>query len=463
VARYMLRGIGPPHAKQQEITSYILAPSPGFTKQVDTMCGRGFGKSTIAIDLTTRVLSSDSRQRLLFLEPDRNRMENVFIAEWIKIVPEELYKINFGKRIIEWKPNGAKLRYGHRDIRGNNARRANMYRGYNLSGVIDDESAEGFLREQQQNTFNCIRVQCDVMFYWTITTPQVGDYGRFIHEPGHKLFTGTSFDNVYLPRSTIEGWIRNNMSRDQVRREIYGELIALEGRVFREAKLNSVGTDPDQEHRWPRGNVNWDHPKFDDGKPWWLFCDLGSSTGAFVVVQNTESRGRFSGPVWVAVADYCSDTDAYASRAFQRLKAEFGTPVGVVAGADIKTRSTVSGETVAYFASNIWGSVPIYPAGESRGEKMRQLDMFKFLICSSDDNRRFTVARDFISLEDESHRGVRECLLEYVHVPINERESGYIIPKGKDQPLCHVADALLMGAEMIMAPPQWLLRNELAK
>jgi hypothetical protein len=462
VPRYTLRGIGPPHPKQQEIISYLLEPKPDFVKQVDVMCGRGFGKSTFSIDFATRVLSIDGRQNILFLEPDIPRMKKVFLREWKKIVPKELYDINLGDRQITWKPTGAILNYEHRDRKGNREDRADKFNGMNLTGVIDDEAALGFLLEQQQNTFNCIRVFSDVQFYLTITTPRVGEYGRFIKRDGHKVFLGTSYDNVYISKEKIDK-MAANMSRDQVRREIYGELIALEGRVFREAKLHSVGIDPDQEHRWPRGNVNWDHPKFDDGKPWWLFCDLGSSTGAFVVVQKADSRGRFNGPVWVAVADYCSNTDASASRAFQRLKAEFGTPVGVVAGADIKTRSTVSGETVAYFASNTWGSVPIYPAGESRGEKIRQLDMLNFLICSSDDNRRFTVARDFVSIEDESHRGVRECLLEYVHKPTNEQESGYIIPKGKDQPLCHVADALLMGAEMIMAPPQWLLRNELAK
>jgi hypothetical protein len=462
VPRYTLRGIGPPHPKQQEIISYLLEPKPDFVKQVDVMCGRGFGKSTFSIDFATRVLSIDGRQNILFLEPDIPRMKKVFLREWKKIVPKELYDINLGDRQITWKPTGAILNYEHRDRKGNREDRADKFNGMNLTGVIDDEAALGFLLEQQQNTFNCIRVFSDVQFYLTITTPRVGEYGRFIKRDGHKVFLGTSYDNVYISKEKIDK-MAANMSRDQVRREIYGELIALEGRVFREAKLHSVGTDPDQEHRWPRGNVNWDHPKFDDGKPWWLFCDLGSSTGAFVVVQKADSRGRFNGPVWVAVADYCSNTDASASRAFQRLKAEFGTPVGVVAGADIKTRSTVSGETVAYFASNTWGSVPIYPAGESRGEKIRQLDMLNFLICSSDDNRRFTVARDFVSIEDESHRGVRECLLEYVHKPTNEQESGYIIPKGKDQTLCHVADALLMGAEMVMSPPQWLLRNELTK
>jgi hypothetical protein len=458
VPRYTLRGIGPPHPKQQEIISYLLEPAPDFVKQVDVMCGRGFGKSTFSIDFATRVLSKDGNQCILFLEPDKNRMENTFLTEWRKIVPHELYMLNYGKRTILWKPTGSKLIFWHRDRRGNREVRAEMFNGLNLTGVIDDEAALGFLLEQQQNTFNCIRVFSDVQFYLTITTPRVGEYGRFIKREGHKVFRGTSYDNVYISREKIDK-MAANMSRDQVSREIYGELIALEGRIFREALVDV----DDIAHQWPDGNVHYEHDRFRYGQPWWLFADLGSATGAYVVVQREPAPPGWSGHIWVAVADYCPQADASASRALQRLDAEFGPPRAVVAGQDVNTRSAADGTTVANIVDQVWGFVPVMPVSEVRANKQLQYDRMIYLLNSSGDRRRFCIAKNFRSLDVDSKRGVIECLQEYEHRATSERRSGEFLPKGADQPLCHVADALMMGAVQIMAPPRWLKSKELAK
>jgi hypothetical protein len=451
-------GIGPPYPKQQEIMSYVMRPQPNHVKQVDVRCGLAFGKSTCAIDLATRVLSMDGNQVLLFLEPDKNRMENVFLAEWYNIVPQEMFDINYGKRTILWKPTGSKIIYNHRDIRGNRKRRANRFRGVNVTSVEDDEAPEDFLEEQYQNTFNRIRTPSPVRFYLTWGTPQPGQYSRTIKKPGHKVFKGTTYDNPYLPEGYIEQMIANMSSRDQVRREIYGEEVSLEGRIFREAKIDAVGAEHDPENRWPRGNVHWEFTTFRSELPWWLFCDLGSATGAYIAVQKIPAM-RFGGDVWVAVADYCPNDDASASRAFQKMDDAFGRPAAVVAGADVHTKNSVDGRTVAYFASQVWGNIPIRAMGESNADKMRQYDIVSRMISTLDGNRRFCVARDFVSLSTESHRGLREMLLEYSMRPIEERTEEEFLPKGNDQPLCHVADALMMGSE-VMAPPEFLKKRE---
>ena len=433
---------------------------PHHVRQFDLMCGLGYGKTTLGIDITTRLASIGSNQRILFLEPDRNRMENVFLAEWIRIVPEELYDINYGKRIIGWI-NGARILYGHRDIRGNRATRANMYRGINVSDVLDDEAAEGFLLEQVQNIFNRIRIPSPVRVHGTLTTPQIGEYSRYIKSPHHMLFTGKTADNPYLPPNYVEEMARN-MSRDQVRRELFGELVALEGRVFREARIDYTGADPDPENRWPNGNVDHHHTGFIEGQPWWLFCDLGSATGAYVVVQKSNIRPAFKGPIWVVVADFCPQADASASRAFQRLNTEFGRPAGVVAGADIGTRSTTDGLTVAAMAKQIWGNVRLYPFNEAIYTKQIMLNSLSYLIRSSSGHRRLTIARNFTALDPDSHRGVREMLVEYTYRPQEERRLNEYWPKGSDQPLSHVADALMFGAAEIMAPPTFTKRKEWA-
>lgn len=454
--RYVLQGIGPPYSKQQEIMSYVLRPDPLVVKKVNVRCGIAVGKSTCGIDLATRVLSLDGNQAHLFLEPDRNRMENVFLFEWEKIVPKELYDISYGDRTIYWKPTGSRLIYWHRDIRGNKRKRANMFRGINVTSVQDDEAPEEFLLEQWQNTFNRIRTPSPVRFYLTWGTPQPGEYSMLLEQPDQKLFTGTSYDNPYLPAGYIEGMMAN-MSRDQIRREIYGEMIALEGRIFKDALVDLDNI----EHQWPEGNVHWEHRSFRKGQPWWLFADLGSATGAYTVVQREPAPPGWGGHIWIAVADYCPQTDASAARALDRLDMEFGPPVEVVAGLDVNTKSAADGSTVANIVDQIWGYVPVHPVSEVYANKQLQFNRMEFLIREGvNGHRRFCVAKDFVSLDKYSRRGVIPCLKEYQYRPVHERKDGEFLPKGSDQPLCHVADTLLMGAVQTMAPPRWLKTNE---
>jgi hypothetical protein len=455
---HYLREIGPPYPKQQEIIDFVFAAEPNKVKQPDLLCGLAFGKSTVAIDIAVRVLSFDGRQRILFLEPDRNRMENVFLAEWINIVPEELYTLNYGKRIITWKPTGSKLIFWHRDIRGNLATRANMFRGINLTGVIDDEAAEGFLLEQYQNVFNRIRTPSPIRFYLTLTTPQLGAYARWIKRHDHKLFTGTSWDNPYLPDGYIEQMIAN-MSRDQVRREIYAELIALEGRIWGAF---------DKDKKWPEGNI-YDYD-FDPTRPWWLFCDIGSSTGAYTVVQNVveEARhfGKYGRPVvWVAVADYCPQTNAAVSPAFQRIKHEFGLrrpPEAVVAGGDFGTRDSLMGNTAAYFAQEVFGPVQTISVNESFGSRQVQHDRLSYLMCSALNHRRFCVASSFKELDGNSKRGIMQMVDEDVWPDDTRRRANEFMPKDSKIMVSHIRDALLAGTVAVMAPPEYGYTRELA-
>jgi hypothetical protein len=470
---YCLRGIGPPYPAQQDVIDYLMEPS-GHIKKAVVQCGLGWGKTTLSIDIACRMLSMPFWTSTLFLEPDARRMAMIFWVQWRKIVPRRFYRIKTlegtGQKYIEWKATGNCLYPAIRNITGNQQDVADAYRGIEFTNVIDDESAIKFNLSQYKNTFNRIRGDSLCRFYLNVTTPKAGSYSNLVRLPGVKMFYGHTEDNVYLMarHPTYIEDMAANMSRDEVRRELYGELIALEGRVFREALIDAAGQDggpsenPDQANRWPYGNVHWDHSEFREGQPWWLLCDLGSATGAYTVIQSTSSRGRFRGNVWVACADYCSDSDASVSRAFQVLDREFGAPVGVCAGGDIQTRSLTDGSTVAFYVSQMWGNgCRIYVANESRASKMLQLDMMNRLICTSKGHRRFTVAKNFRSLDPDSRRGVRETLLAYVHKPIEEREEGYVIPKGRQYPLCHCSDSLLMGAVELMSQPQWLKQFEL--
>ena len=443
-----MQGMGPPSPKQREILDYLFEPADE-NKLVDVCCGRGFGKSTLAIEVAVRALFRSPHEVGLFLEPDWKRVNRVFLKKWIKHVPSHLYKINKTEQCITWKPNGSLLYYGPRNITGSYASADDSQLGQDVSFIIDDEAALRCSDSMYVNNLGCLRLPAASRFYLTISTPRVGPYRNLVTSPGHILYRGSSRDNPYLPIGWVDELVKN-MSPEQIRREIDGEFISLEGRIWKTSK-ESVA--------WPNGNMNTKHKRFDPKKPWWLFCDLGGATGAYVVVQQNDAyhlgRQLFCGPVWVAVADLCPHMDASASRAFSRLKEEFGTPAGIVAGADVNTRSSTDGKTVAYFAQQVWGSVHVYPCNESTYNKQVQYDTLSRGICDAQNHRRFTIAENFVALEPQSRRGVREMLEADEYPDPKEQNVNEFLPKGKKYPLCHVRDALLMGSVQIMFKPTW--------
>ena len=364
-----------------------------------------------------------------------------------------MYTIRYGKNRIDWH-NGAILRYMPRVITGSKAHSRSKPRGKPTSFVIDDETAIGFDMEWYQNAFARVREAATTRYFLTLTTPLVGPYGRFLKRGGNKIFTGRTRDNHYLlyRDPTYESRQRAIMSKDQARRELDGELVALEGRLWKEFKADVA---------WPKGNRNDQHVGFDSEKPWWLFCDLGSATGAYVVVQQTEPtyRGRNvfndGGPLWVAVADYCPNDDASASRAFQMLKSKYGFPAGVVAGRDHVARDKYEGRTLAYFTRNVLGGARIYTSPEDNANKMIQYDCLSSLICAGNGERRFTVARDFVSHDPDSRRGLLEMFDEDQMPPADERSPNDFLPKHKGCMVQHVGDAVLMGCHEIIKQPSW--------
>jgi len=420
----------------------------------------GFGKTKLGLQISAMVMNMSPNQRVLFLEPDWDRINDIFLPSWEKYVPEDLYHHNVGKGRIEWW-NGAYLNYRPRVISGSLSRRRGKFKGIEFTVVIDDETAEGFDYEQYTNTFARIRsdIAVDVRFYLTLSTPIVGEYSRFLKRGGNKIFKGRTRDNFYLHLIDpgYEQRQRRIMSEEQARRELDAELVALEGRLWKTAK-------PDVP--WPEGNRNDTFTKFDPSKPWWLFCDFGSSSGAYLVVQKTEPiyRGKrqFDGPLWVAVADLCPYNDASASAAMQLIDQHFGVkagynkPIGVVGGNDFNKRSDVDGNTIAFFAQLIWGAnVNIYPCDEDVYNKRIQHNRFLYLLCSAMGERRFTVAKDFVSLDTRSKRGLLEMFDEDHWPPQEKQRMSDYLPKNPEIKVQHIRDAVLMASAEIMSPARW--------
>jgi hypothetical protein len=352
---------------------------------------------------------------------------------------------------------GAQLFYGGRNVTGASGTAADTQLGQDTTFVISDEEAIYCNLDFYVNTFNTIRVDSPSRFYLTLSTPRVGRYKELITSKGHKVFQGTSWDNPYTGPEYVRGMMEN-MTRSQIRREIYAEFISLEGRIWPEF---------DGETPWPYGNL-W-KGGFNEDKPWWLFCDLGSATGSFVVVQREEpiaqdGRRLFDGDLWVAKADLCPQSDGSATRAFSMLRERYGCPVSVTAGADINTRGSGEGKSIAYFAKQTWGDhVTIKPVSERMFDKQIQYDRLSFAINDSSDRRRFCVSSNYKELDPDSKRGVRQVMEQDEWPDSDKRNPSHFLPKNKECLIQHCRDALLMGAVSTMAPPTWGHKISVAK
>lgn len=458
-----------PLPKHQNLIAYLLRSAPLEVKLVDLCCGRGFGKSFLAIFIATMVLDLGPNEIGLFLEPDKKRVDRVFLKKWKQIVPRALYTINKGEQCIIWNRTGAPLYYGGRNITGSQEVMDDGQLGQDATFIISDEEAVRCSYDMYTNNLACIREPSDIRFYLTLSTPKVGQYKRLVTSRGHKLFRGKSDDNIYMPPGTVDGW-REKMSVERAKRELDGEFISLEGKIWKDAFYEKWDADDPEKQStdcaWPDGNRNDKHTSFQEGEPWWLFADLGGVTGAYVVMQQAVARhnGRdiFDGePLWVAVADLCPINNASALRAFRKLKKLYGNPVSVVAGKDVNAVSGTEGRTVAFYVKSIFGhGVRIYPCSETKYNKLMQHDQFQYLLKDTFGRRRFTIARDFVELEPESVRGVQQMLNEDEWPPLDKRRASDTLPKNRENVVQHVRDAILMGTVMLMAQPDWLQNNE---
>lgn len=316
---HALRGIAPPFPKQREVLDFLFKPSKK-TKSVDLVCGRGFGKSVLAIIVAIRALCRGPRETVLFLEPDWRRIRTVFLKKWEQIVPPELYVHVKTERLIIWIPTGAKLYYSPRNITGNAGASADGQLGQDTTVVIDDEAALKCSFDFYMNTFATIREPSEAPFYLTLTTPRLGIYQRLVEMKEHTLFTGTSFDNIYRPGYAEQ--LLTRMTPEMAEREVYGKFISLSGRVWKMVEMSRY---------WPDGNK--DQEVFRRGVPYFLAGDLGVYASWFVIQ-------KFNGRECI-VGEYHPDGGGTSDH-IGFILGRYGQPGKVITGMDLGTRSVAA-------------------------------------------------------------------------------------------------------------------------
>lgn len=380
----------PPHPKQREIIDYIFSPSP-IVKKVDLVCGRGYGKSIGDIIIATMALSRGPGEVGLFLEPDWFRIESVFLKKWQKIVPPELYSLNKGERLIRWI-NGARLYYRSRNVTGNKGSSDDSQLGQDTTFVIDDEAALKASRMFYINTFATIREPSPARFYLTSTTPRLGPYQDIVSgdkAKDHKLFRGTSYDNIYAPGYAEE--ISANMTESMIRREVFGEFVSIEGQIWTMADLTK---------KWPIGNL--DDASFVKGNGYFLACDIGVRS-AWLIIQIFGQRECI-------VGQYLPDGGS-AKDDIRFITRKYGRPAKIIIGGDAETQSQVSGESAALVMRHVFNemgmSTPpiVWPDGVYT-DKETQMDSLSMILerriltlsdkCIVDGNN----ARDFKRMID---------------------------------------------------------------
>lgn len=454
LARRTINGqpvVNAPYPKQADVLYEIFRPPyTGKVRRINLCCGWGFGKTTVAIDAAQALLDLCPNNNGLFTEPDVSLMNN-FLDMWENMIPAACYEIHRGDRVIVWKRTRSKLYYDHRNMKGSLAMTIRHFQGRNYAWHIDDEtSTECNLRLLNAIEARIRQPGAPILVRLTTTTPRVGEYAELLALPDSVTITGRSEDNPYITREKLDQ-LRATMSRAQARRDLDGELVALEDQLW---------ADVDLLRSWPLGNVDDNHPRFNPSFPWYLFCDIGSATGAYMVVQPIPNGVAIGEPRWVIVSDLCPQSSGDVKSAFRKLRQEFGTPAGVVSGVGMGTRADTDGATPAFFVAKTWGNgVDLYIADEDHASKHIQYEVAQSLFYASDGTRRLTVARDMVDkkaqLDKDSRRGIVEMIQQDVWPSDQTISSKMYLPKGPKIRVSHIRDALLMGAVEVMLPPQW--------
>lgn len=440
-----------PYPKQQQVLWHLFKPPyNNKVRRVNLCCGWGFGKTQVAIDAAQAFLDMCPNNNGLFTEPDVSLM-NLFLDMWEKTIPPELYTIRRQDRKITWNRTGSWLRYDHRNLKGSLQQTIKHFQGWTYAFHIDDETSTDCSLELLNAIENRIRQPgAPILARLTVSTPRVGEYAELLSLPDSVTITGRSEDNPYIPLE-LRQQQRASMSRAQARRDMDGELVALEDQLW---------PDVDLLNSWPIGNVDDQHPRFNPSFPWYLGCDMGSATGAYVVVQpvpNGVGRGE---PRWVIVSDFCPQSSGDVKRAFHKLRLEFGTPAGIASGIGMGTRSDTDGATPAFFIAKTWGGpVDLFICDEDHASKHVQYDTLSALFRASDGTRRLTVARDMVDkvaqLDKDSRRGVIEMIQQDVWSADPSVSSRMYLPKGPKIRISHIRDSLLALATEVLEPPEW--------
>ena len=439
-----------PYKKQQE---YLEIDRSGLDKTRDHMIGgRGSAKTTGGLLLLCKsCLEWNQGLAHIWTEPTFGLCRDVFLREFRKMVPSEMYTLNKADMQIVWAEalGGATV-----DIRSRNV--DNPYKeinkGPNYAAAIQDEIAYKFDATKYWDLDAAIRdSKAGALFHSCLTTPKMNDYYDLVHDDAgeHIQINATSYDNPHLPPSFAAD-LESKMGRKQAAQEVLGQWTPLSGLLWYDWS----------EEDWPAGNRHYH--EHDYTRPFYLFFDLGAATSAFLIVQTVRPIDPKTGlelwqndPVWVVTAEYTPKREGAADLLFARIKQDYGTPVQVVGGADVSTRDSASGRDTAFFIRrHFGGSVQIRAISYMDATKEQQYNQLTYGIGNPQGQRKFCVSKSFKKHDPESKRGILE-MVKLDSFPDEKRPYSDIWGRLKEGRLEHIRDAAMYGA-VFMFPPMYV-------
>lgn len=409
--------------QQKFLTAAFRPVPPGEIAVTHGVGGRGVAKtSTMIMALMQSGYHVNPGLRHEFSEPTYRDIVKTFLPEWQENIPSELYTLNKSEHIIYLKNRLGSVTpifYDGRDAYNGNK---DPGRGPNLAAMFLDECRQDPTDKAWKAMVPSVRHRdAKHLMICTGSTPLMNWYYRVVKagvESGRAAeIHGTSWDNPYNPRGTIEESLAN-CDRVWARQEHYGEWVSLSDRAWDNANL---------EDNWPEGNM---HPhRWDPSLPYVLACDLGVRSGWLIIQTVPGHSALINSPVVdVVVAEY-TPNHGDTQRVARDIHATYGEPMKVIVGADVNTRSITDGSTSALMFRNMGWGCPIVPVKGAIAAKDIQFQAVRACLENSLGNRTLCISRKLMSYEPHN-RGIVD-VLNLDAWPDGVVRSGQFLPKDK--------------------------------
>jgi hypothetical protein len=405
--------------------------------------GRGSAKTTTGILLALRAVTEWMPGLPgCWTEPTYRLCHDVFLAEWRRIVPSDFYKLNKADMTIHCA-TGSTIYIRSRNVDNSNRE---VIKGVNLAWGIDDEQAYKHDEQKYMDIDAAIRVNTPYRFHDTLTTPKLGPYKDLVESQGHNLVHATSYDNPHLPQD----WAKDmaaQMGPEYMEQEILGRWVALSGRIWKHWSNKP----------WPEGNIHHHEHAYEE--PYFLFFDIGVASSAWLIVQAVEPIDKHGrrlwgvDPVWVVTAEYMPKRDGSVDAILRQIKEEYGTPIRVVAGADLTTRSSTDARTANWYVTRHFGQIPVTPVTGWLADKEVQQSQLSYGILDTKGRRRICASKNLRQHHPETKRGILEMMEQDTWADSEKKKSSVALPK--EGRLEHVRDALMYGTVAAMIKPRF--------
>lgn len=431
------------HMLQQAMLSLDFS-GPGI-KFYDFCCGRASGKTVGIVLLILQMCIEEPGIKILVLSPTYRKLKDNVLTIWRELLPRELYKYRSSDDMITFV-NGSKIFLRSRSV-DNPTKGQDATRGLTVSCCISDEASEKFSMIEYTTALACIRKKSKFNCFITCSTPALNDYIGLVTSPNHKLYTFFTTSNPHLPEGFISS-AKDSMSPMEFAREFEASFATIGNKVWPTFSTKDF---------YLGGNIiKYQHDK---SMPFILSMDIGSAHASYIIWQQANVDGILR---TIVTGEYEPklEEDSSVKRILEKVYMDYGTPIRVIGGNDLNTRSSQDNSTGLYFIRQMFGGVPVSMPHDKARNKLVQYDCTNAMVCNGAGERRLLVADSMASYDPEK-RGVLK-LFEMDTFP--EKVSGHeIFGKGPNYPLEHVRDNVFYAVATYFNPPRMIQTNHLAQ